>query len=426
MQTLLFFATRLGWVGLDLLWWIWADRAVRPLRRRRVWRAVVAAFAMAQLAYMAYTLVEPFYPLRDPFPLPWRTAAYVWHLGVVLSTVIAVASFRGVSLLTNAGRRRPAVVDGADASSQPSGGEKHSPTRRRVLAGALVGAPTLATASIGAVSLVQLGHFRVSHRRLAVPGLPKDLDGVTIAHVSDLHIGRFLPAGMMSRVAEATNALKADAVAFTGDLIDMLVDDAPAGIEFIRHLDPRGGLVMIEGNHDLFDQPERFEDELKRAGLPLLLDESMTIRLPGRATPLQFLGITWGEWRFGWEIGRTLRRERNRKYRVRHEETTAASVRGVAALREPGAFPILLAHHPHAFDEAARLGLPLTLAGHTHGGQLMLNERLGVGPLRFRYWTGSYRRGTAGLFVNNGVGNWFPLRVNAPAEIVHLTLCRQG
>jgi hypothetical protein len=373
---------------------------------------------------MAYALSEPFYAVRDPFPLPWRVAAYVWHLGVILATVMAVWLYRGASRVTATVRRRSTGDQGVD-SSAPAVTEAHgSPTRRRVLAVAVAGVPALATASIGAVSLSQLGHFRVSRRRLVVAGLPADLDGLTIAHVSDLHVGRFLPAGMMSRVAEATNALKADVVAFTGDLIDMLVDDTPAGIEFIHHLDPRGGLVMIEGNHDLFDQPERFENEVKDAGLPLLLDESMTIRLPGRPTPLQFLGITWGEWRFGWEIGRTLRRERNRRYRVRHEETTIASVRRVAALREPGAFPILLAHHPHAFDEAARLGLPLTLAGHTHGGQLMLNERMGVGPLRFRYWTGSYRHGAAGLFVNNGVGNWFPLRVNAPAEIVHLTLCR--
>jgi predicted MPP superfamily phosphohydrolase len=54
----------------------------------------------------------------------------------------------------------------------------------------------------------------------------------------------------------------------------------------------------------------------------------------------------------------------------------------------------------------------------------MLSDNVGVGPLRFRYWSGTYRRGDARLFVNNGVGNWFPLRVNAPAEIVKLTLRR--
>jgi predicted MPP superfamily phosphohydrolase len=89
------------------------------------------------------------------------------------------------------------------------------------------------------------------------------------------------------------------------------------------------------------------------------------------------------------------------------------------------AFPILLAHHPHAFDPAAAAGIPLTLAGHTHGGQLMLTDTLGFGPAMFRYWSGEYRKGDNALVVSNGVGNWFPLRINAPAEIIHLTLRRE-
>ncbi|HEY2107112.1 MAG TPA: hypothetical protein VGH29_15040, partial [Candidatus Binataceae bacterium] len=73
---------------------------------------------------------------------------------------------------------------------------------------------------------------------------------------------------------------------------------------------------------------------------------------------------------------------------------------------------------------AAAASLPLTLSGHTHGGQLMWNERAGFGPALFRYWSGLYTRGASKLIVSNGVGNWFPLRTNAPAEIVHLTLLR--
>ncbi|MBU0639220.1 MAG: hypothetical protein KKB50_10180 [Planctomycetes bacterium] len=86
------------------------------------------------------------------------------------------------------------------------------------------------------------------------------------------------------------------------------------------------------------------------------------------------------------------------------------------------AFTILLAHHPHAFDRAAEAGIPLTLAGHTHGGQLMLGNDVGAGSVLFKYCSGPYRRGASTLVVSNGVGNWFPLRVNAPAEILHLTL----
>jgi predicted MPP superfamily phosphohydrolase len=84
----------------------------------------------------------------------------------------------------------------------------------------------------------------------------------------------------------------------------------------------------------------------------------------------------------------------------------------------------LLAHHPHAFERAAELGIPLTFAGHTHGGQLMVTQGLGAGPAMFRYWSGMYQKLGRVLVVGNGTGNWFPLRVNAPAEIIHLTLRR--
>ncbi len=90
--------------------------------------------------------------------------------------------------------------------------------------------------------------------------------------------------------------------------------------------------------------------------------------------------------------------------------------------REPGDFTILLAHHPEAFDAAARANIPLTLAGHTHGGQLMLAPRFGFGPWFYRYWSGVYQKGSSQLVVSNGTGNWFPLRIGAPAEIIHLTL----
>ena len=89
---------------------------------------------------------------------------------------------------------------------------------------------------------------------------------------------------------------------------------------------------------------------------------------------------------------------------------------------DPDAFAILLAHHPHAFDAAADAGIPLTLSGHTHGGQLMLSQNIGVGPMMFRYWSGIYQKAKSQLVVSNGVGNWFPLRINAPAEIAHITL----
>jgi hypothetical protein len=97
-------------------------------------------------------------------------------------------------------------------------------------------------------------------------------------------------------------------------------------------------------------------------------------------------------------------------------------LRKLVKQRQPDAFPVLLAHHPRAFDAAVEADLPLTLSGHTHGGQLMFDSQHGAGPAFFRYWSGLHTRGRSQMIVSNGVGNWFPIRINAPAEIIHITL----
>lgn len=81
-----------------------------------------------------------------------------------------------------------------------------------------------------------------------------------------------------------------------------------------------------------------------------------------------------------------------------------------------------MAHHPDSWDEAAAFGLPLVISGHTHGGQIMLTKDIGGGPIRFKYWTGRYDKPGSTLIVSNGVGNWFPLRIGAPAEILKVTM----
>ncbi|MHC4223494.1 MAG: metallophosphoesterase, partial [Planctomycetota bacterium] len=301
-------------------------------------------------------------------PVPLVASAYLWHLLIVPLSLVAI----GLSKLVPH-RHRPQLE-----------------SRRRFLSGvAAVAPPVLTGLGVGA-SLLRMDDFRVRRLEVGIPGLPKGLDGATIAHVSDLHVGKFTRPETLDRIVDAINGLRADLVLFTGDLIDLSLTDLPLAVETMKRLDPREGFFLCEGNHDLIDDPEGFRQQVGQSGLNLLLDETATVRV--RDQRVQVLGSRWRRSGIG-ELGR---------------------------LREPGAFPILLAHHPHAFDAAT--SFPLTLAGHTHGGQLMLNERLGAGPVLFRYWSGLYRRGDVTLVVSNGVGNWFPLRTAAPAELLHLTL----
>jgi predicted MPP superfamily phosphohydrolase len=270
-----------------------------------------------------------------------------------------------------------------------------------VLTAAVAATPPLLAAGGTFRALIQREAFRVRRLEVALPTLPPALDGMTLVNVSDVHVGRFTHGPVLGRIADAANDLGGDLIVLTGDLIDSRIADLPAGLELVKRLDAPAGVWMCEGNHDLFDGRAAFEDRVRAAGVPLLLNEVATTTVRGH--PVQLLGVRW-------ESG--------------PNANAAVTVRAVAALRDRATFPILLAHHPHAFDAAVAAGLPLTLSGHTHGGQLMLTEGLGAGPVMFRYWSGLYRRDNSALVVSNGVGNWFPLRTNAPAEIVHLTLRR--
>lgn len=383
-------------VGGNLLWWRWADRRVRWTAHQRLWRACVGVFASMQLLYILLFVFAPSIARRShTFPMSLMAVIYIWNLLVLPVTLIA-ALFARVPRWFR--KREQPIPNRADATAV---------TRRQWLGAAAVAAPPLIAGGVAARALVQLRDLRVRSIDAPIFNLPPELDGLTIAHVTDTHIGKFTRAGAIDHIVETTNQLHADLVVFTGDLIDLSLADLPAGIDLIHRLDPRHGLVMIEGNHDLIEDPDEFEARAKTAGLPILFDETQTMTI--RGVPVQFLGIRWGKPQDG-------------PRRFSSNQVIRESVTQLLPQRDVNAFPILLAHHPHAFDAAIDAGIPLTLSGHTHGGQLMLNERLGAGPLMFRYWSGLYRSARSSLVVSNGAGNWFPLRMNAPAEIVRIKL----
>ena len=408
---LIIFAMPVG----DVLWWWWADRWLRPLRRAKLYRVLLALFVAVQLLGFGIVIGSRFIGARVALPAGPLAVIYVWHIVVLSAIALAMllASLVHLACKLLARRRRPL--------SEPKSGtpQQSGPSRREVIAAAAAAAvPPLVAGGLVTKALTQLGDFRINRMTIPLRDLPADLDGLTIAHVSDVHLGRFTHDKSLSQIADATNALRADLVMLTGDLLDFSISDLGAGIDFVRKLDPRSGLFMIEGNHDLFDDRDAFESRVLTAGIPLLLNTSQDVRV--RGIDVQVLGIKWGGPRRAGADPRA--RLRGGMWEL-HTADTLAQLR-----TDPGLFPILLAHHPHAFDLAAEKRVPLTLAGHTHGGQLMLTRSLGAGSLMFKYWSGLYRKTDAmrdsALVVSNGVGNWFPLRINAPAEIVQVTLRR--
>jgi predicted MPP superfamily phosphohydrolase len=415
----MFFAIVLFVLLGDLAWWLWADRTVRRTHHPRLWRTLVGIWSALLLGYLLWFIL--FFPAARHahawMPIPIVAIVYLWHLLILPATVLfmlletlALQCRRVCWRATDGCARRGDKETGRQGeqslplSTSPcllvSSSPVLPPTRRQLLAASLAAVPPVATFASVAVALHRVHQFRIRRFDIPIAQLPPELDGMTIAHVSDVHVGRFTRASALPAIADAVNTLRADLVLFAGDLIDLSLADLPAGIDFLRKLDPRSGLFVVEGNHDLIDDRDGFEIGMRKARMPLLLDQSMITSV--RGTQLQILGTIWQHGSAGLE----------------------GSLQRLAPQRRPDLFQILLAHHPHALDQAAIAGIPLTISGHTHGGQLMLNERLGAGPMMFKYWSGLYRKESSALVVSNGVGNWFPLRINAPAEIIHLTLHR--
>lgn len=385
----------------DAVFAVWAILKLKKFGpRARWWWIAFALFAAAQMTYLLWFIGFPM-PARRAhawLPMPVLAIIYTWHLLVMPIVLIGVLGESLVRLVMKF-LYRPATKRTNFSTQLPAVASAAAPSRREFLGTlATVGAAPLFTGIAVGQGLMHLRDFRIKEMDVVIPGMPRALDGVRIVHLTDLHVGRWTRNGFLPAVAEATNRLKADLVLFTGDLIDLALADLPAGIDFINRLDPRHGLFLVEGNHDLIESRPEFESRVVAANLPVLFDNTQTVSINGQ--PVQLLGLRWS----------------------RGEQGIVQSMARLTPMIQRNAFPILLAHHPHAFDVAAAARIPLTLAGHTHGGQLMLNERLGGGPMLFRYWSGLYRKNDAQLVVSNGVGNWFPVRVNAPAEIVHITL----
>ena len=391
---LLFFPIIFGTPLLGVLWWFWADGKFRRLKNARRWRILIGAFAATMLGGFIWVLLARRLHIAAMPPVPILAGVYIWHLLVMPLTLVTAV----VAGLVCGFAKIVAKARGKRNDPQQSV-EKTAPTRRQVISAAAAGVPMLVTAGLVGVALPQPNDFRLAERDVPVSNLPPELEGLTIAHVSDVHVGKYTRGRVLEEIVEKVNAMSADLVLYSGDLIDFSMKDLPRGLEMIKAMRGKYGLFMCEGNHDLFEDREGFERQVKNAGVPLLLDESEVVKVRGKA--VQILGIQWAGG------GSFISEDLDAVMRRRRED----------------AFAILLAHHPHAFDAAAQRGIPLTLAGHTHGGQLMLTRHAGAGPMLFRYWSGLYRKDSgASLVVSNGVGNWFPLRVGAPAEIVKLKL----
>ncbi len=256
------------------------------------------------------------------------------------------------------------------------------------------------------------GHFvglrRVQVDRIDLPvrDLPAGLAGVRIAHITDLHIGPQLRAPLLREFVDRVNELEADLIVITGDIFDFDPAFIEEGCGELGKLSARHGVYGILGNHDHYTGAEAVAaGNARDTSIRLLRNEWVEIEIEGAT--LCLMGID----------------DPGRGWSDRDSESPEIERLAREAPQVPAR--VLLVHRPSFFRQAARLGLPISLAGHTHGGQISLPriQHQNVARLIAHWTRGLFEDGESLLYVNRGLGiAGPPIRLNCPREIALLRL----
>jgi uncharacterized protein len=273
--------------------------------------------------------------------------------------------------------------------------------------------------------------YQVCRVEIPLANLPPELDGLEIAQISDIHLSSYMTRESVRRAVDMANDVGADLAVVTGDLITGVHDSVAECVEEVRHLHAPLGVYGCNGNHEIYAHAEDMAERLfQQAGMKMLRRENAII--PFRGAQFNLIGVDY-------------QRERTPSGR---RMQMLANVEPLVQRDMPN---ILLSHNPNSFNRAAEMGIELSLAGHTHGGQVQVEILdVSLSPARFitDYVAGLYHRpllmpdqpkrmgetiklmpnapkGLAALYVNRGIGTvGAPVRLGAPPEITHIVLRR--
>lgn len=283
-----------------------------------------------------------------------------------------------------------------------------------LLAAVVLGGYSAALANWTAVSVLALAGFVtvigfINARRVAkvidvdvpIDNLPDTLHGFTIAQISDIHVGPTIKHGYLDAIVNAVNALDADLIAVTGDLVDGSVDRLAPHTAPLGRLAAKHGAYFVTGNHEYYSNAHAWIAEVRRLGLTVLMNQHVVLRHQGAS--LLVAGVT--------DYTAHL-------FDASHRSDPHASLEGA-----PGdvKVKILLAHQPRSATAAADAGFDLQLSGHTHGGQFFPWNFFV--PMQQPYTAGLHRLRRLWVYTSRGTGYWGPpKRFGAPSEITRLRL----
>ncbi len=295
----------------------------------------------------------------------------------------------------------------------PDPADPHSLDRRRLLeqTAMMVSAAPFAISAYG----LFLGrvNLETTQRRIKLPRLPKAFHGFRIVQLSDIHIGPFMPAEEIRKYVDIANGLRADLAVLTGDFITWDPETQGPVVEALAGLKAPYGVLGCLGNHELWYEVEESISHLFAAHNARILRQT-NLELHSGGESLNVVGVDF---------------QSRRPMGPPGMRFVPKYLEGVERLIRTETTNILLSHNPNTFDAAAELGIDLSLAGHTHGGQVTLefiHPSLSPSRLITSYVKGWFQKRGAQLYVNSGIGTMFvPMRAGAPPEITLFELVRE-
>lgn len=256
--------------------------------------------------------------------------------------------------------------------------------------------------------------LELKHITFTSPDLPSYFDGYRLVQITDFHLGSFPPGNdFVQKVVDATNNEEPDMILFTGDLVNNQASEVEPYLDTLGQLHASDGIYSIWGNHDYCEYGNNHSiGALKRnrrmlygyqesLGWHQLMNEHHVVS-HGMAS-IAVIGV-----------------ENPGQPPFTNRSNLKKAMKGL----NPDMFKILLSHDPHHWRrEVVGKKIQLTLAGHTHAGQLKIGKWTPA-RMAFKEWGGAYRIGEQMLYVSSGIGGSFPFRLGAWPELTVITLKR--
>lgn len=245
-------------------------------------------------------------------------------------------------------------------------------------------------------ALDEANSLSLEHVEIFLKRLSPKLDGFRIIHLSDTHHSPLTGLEHIERAVKITNRLKPDLIALTGDYVSHETQYIAPVAAVLGKLKAKHGVHACLGNHDHWTDAGLVTDLFRGEGINVLVNQGA--RLETKRGSFWLAGVD------DYMVGKT---------------DVPAALRG----SYPDEMKLLLAHNPIIFREAARLGVDLTLSGHTHGGQIRLRDtEKNIIPRKRKAGLHANRKG-AQIYITRGIGTVvIPVRYQCPPEISLLEL----